>query len=81
LAIVIAVPVLSAIQLTIKLYDPDFLEPVIASLHVQIAALVVLWPVYSYRLDKVDFDVYKPDADNSTPPASTTIGSAQAGHP
>jgi hypothetical protein len=65
-AIVIAMPVLLTIQLTIKLYDPEFLEPVIASLHAQIAALVMLWPLYSYRLDKVDFDVYRKDAENST---------------
>jgi hypothetical protein len=79
-AIVIAMPVLVVIQLIVKLYDPEFLEPVIASLHVQIAALVMLWPVYRYRVDKVDFDVYKPDARDSTAAASTTIHSPQEGH-
>jgi MFS family permease len=78
-AIVIAMPVALTIQLTIKLYDPEFLEPVIASLHMQIAALVLLWPVYSYRLDKVDFDVYRQDPRDSTAAASTTIASPQAG--
>jgi hypothetical protein len=74
-AIVIATPVLVTIQLIIKLYDPEFLEPVIASLHVQIAVLVLLWPAYRYRLDKVDFDVYR-DGEDSTA-ASTTTGSPQ----
>jgi MFS family permease len=78
-AFVIAMPLLTAIWLIIKLYDPEFLEPVIASLHVQIAALVLLWPVFSYRLDKVDFDVYRSDADNPTPAASAGTGSPQAG--
>ena len=62
----IALPVMLAIRLTIKLYDPELLEPVIASLSAQLISLVWLWPAYRYRADKVDFDVYRRDAREST---------------
>ena len=75
LAACIATPVLITANLTIKLFDPDLLEPVIASLFCQGVALALLWPLYSYRVDKVDFDVYKRDARDSTPDASARISS------
>jgi MFS family permease len=75
LAFCIAIPVLTTAQLIIKLFDPDLLEPVIASLYCQGGALALLWPLYSYRVDKVDFDVYRQDARESTPDASARISS------
>jgi len=75
LAACIATPVLITVQLTIKLFDPDLLEPVIASLFCQGVALALLWPLYSYRVDKVDFDVYRGDAQHLTPDASARVGS------
>lgn len=75
LAFCIAYPVLMTVWLTIKLFDPDILEPVIASLYCQGIALATLWPAYSYRVDKVDFDVYRQDAKDSTPDASARISS------
>ena len=74
----IAFPVVFAIQLIVKLYDPDFLEPVVASLATQIVSLAWLGPAYRYRVDKIDFDVYKQDARDSKANASTTIGSASS---
>jgi hypothetical protein len=73
LAFIIATPLLIVTQLIIKLYDPDFLEPVIASVWVQVAALLLL-SIYNYRVESIDFDVYKQDARDST----ATIGSTQA---
>jgi len=70
LAFCIVSPVLITAQLIIKLFDPDLLEPVIASLYCQGIALAALWPLYGYRVDKVDFDVYRKDAPESTPDAS-----------
>jgi hypothetical protein len=75
LAFCIAYPVLLTVWLTIKLFDPDLLEPVIASLYCQGIALALLWPSYSYRVDKVDFDVYKRDAQDATPDMSARISS------
>jgi hypothetical protein len=72
----IAMPVVTAAQLLVKIYDPEFLEPVIVSLHLQVVALALLWPRYSYRMDKIDFDVYRSDAGEA--PGST---SARAGSP
>ena len=72
-------PVWFAIRLTVKIYDPEFLEPVLASLGAQLVSLAWLWPSYIYRVDKIDFDVYKKDARDSTDAASNSIGSAQAG--
>lgn len=69
-AFCIAYPVLMTIWLTIKIFDPDLLEPVITSLFCQGIALAVLWHSYSYRVDEVDFDVYRPDAKDSTPGTS-----------
>lgn len=65
LAACIVVPVLTAASLIIKLFDPDLLQPVIASLFCQGVALALLWPLYQHRVDKVDFDVYKREADAS----------------
>lgn len=75
LAFSIAYPVLLTVWLTIRIFDPDLLEPVIASLYCQGIALALLWPTYSYRVDKVDFDVYRQDAQDSTPDASARISS------
>jgi hypothetical protein len=76
----IAIPVATTVLLLVKLLaGPDFLEPVVASLHVQIFGLGLLWLSYRNRGDKVDFDVYKRDARDSTAVDSTTIGSPQAG--
>jgi hypothetical protein len=58
----IAYPVLITVWLTIKIFDPDLLEPVIASLYCQGIAVAVLWPSFTYRVDQVDFDVYRRDA-------------------
>ena len=71
----IAVPVLITAQLIIKLFYPDLLEPAIASLLCQGVAVTLLWPLYSYRADKVDFDVYREDAKDPTPDASARINS------
>ena len=72
----IAIPLAIAAMLLVKgLVDPDFLEPVVNSLYVQIIALAMFWPSFHYRSDKTDFDVYRRDAGDSTA-ASTTIGSA-----
>lgn len=59
LAVCIAYPVLLTVWLAIRIFDPDLLEPVIASLYCQGIALALLWPSYSYRVDKIDFDVYR----------------------
>ena len=67
LAFCIAYPVLLTAWLTIKIFDPDLLEPVIATLYCQGIALALMWPSYSYRVDKVNFDVYRPDGPDSAP--------------
>jgi hypothetical protein len=59
LAFCIAYPVLMTVWLTIKIFDPDLLEPVITSLYCQGIALASLWHSYSYRVDEIDFDVYR----------------------
>lgn len=61
---------LFAALLTIKSY-----EPVMTSFFVQGLALALLWGSYSYRVDKMDFDVYRQDAQDSTPDASARISS------
>ena len=66
LAFCITYPVLITVWLTIKLFAPDLLEPVIASLYCQGIALALLLPSYSHRVDQVDFDVYKRDAQDAT---------------
>jgi amino acid transporter len=76
LAFCIAYPVLLTVWLTIKIFDPHLLEPVIASLFCQGVALASLWPSYSYRVDKVDFDVYRQDTKDATPDASARISSS-----
>jgi hypothetical protein len=65
LAFSIAFPVLFATLLTIRPF-----ESVMTSLFVQGLALALLGPSYFYRMDKVDFDVYRQDARDSTPDAS-----------
>lgn len=75
LAFSIAYPVLLTVWLTIRIFDPDLLEPVIASLYCQGIALALLWPSYSHRVDEVDFDVYREDGQDSTPDASARISS------
>jgi hypothetical protein len=77
LAFCIAIPVLNTAQLIIKLFDPEFLEPVIASLYCLGGALALLWPLYNYRVDNVDFDVYRQDARDSTPDAPARISAPQ----
>jgi MFS family permease len=74
LAACIAMPVLITATLIIKRFDPDFLEPVIASLYCQGAALALLWPLYRYRVDNIDYDVYRRDVEDSTPDASARAG-------
>jgi MFS family permease len=68
LAVCIATPVLITAQLIIKSFDPDLLEPVITSVYCQGIALALLWPLYNYRVEKVDFDVYRRDARDSHQP-------------
>jgi putative effector of murein hydrolase len=75
LAFCIAYPMLTTANLIIKFFDPDLLEPVIASLVCQGSALALLWPFYSYRVDKIDFDVYRRDARDLTSDASARISS------
>jgi hypothetical protein len=75
LAVSIALPVLITANLIVKLFDPDLLEPVIASLFCQGVAAALLWPLYSYRADKVDFDVYRRDARDSMPDPSARTSS------
>jgi hypothetical protein len=59
----IAVALLVATNLILKVaLGPDFLEPVIASLFCQGAALIGLWPSLWGRVDNIDFDVYRQDA-------------------
>jgi hypothetical protein len=58
------------VWLTIEILDPAFLEPVITSLFCQGVALASLWHFYSYRVNEVDFDVYRTNAGASTPDAS-----------
>jgi hypothetical protein len=58
----IAYPMLIATLLILKAtFGPDTLEPVIASLYCQFAALV-LWPHYNPPVDRIDFDVYRAEA-------------------
>jgi len=64
LAYCLVYPALLTTWLTLRHVDPHLFEPVIASLFCQGIALALLWPMYSYRLDKVDFDVYRPDAQS-----------------
>jgi hypothetical protein len=75
LAFCIAYPVLVTAQLTGKLFDPGTFEPVIASLFCQGTALALLWPLYSFRVDSLNFDVYRSDAQDATPDASARISS------
>jgi hypothetical protein len=70
LAFCIAFPVLFAALLIIKPF-----ESVMTSLFVQGIALALLGPSYFYRMDKVDFDVYRQEAKGSTPNASARISS------
>lgn len=72
LAVCIGVPLLITANLIVKLLDPGRLEPVIASLFCQGVAVALLWPIYSYRLDEVDFDVYRQDARDSMPDPSVS---------
>lgn len=65
LILAIVTPLSIATQLVLKVLAPEMaetLEPVIASVYSQVTLLAVLWPSYSYRIDKVNFDVYKQDA-------------------
>jgi hypothetical protein len=74
----IGAPIAITALLLVKLFaGPDFLEPVVTSLYVQGILLVLLWPSYRYRTDKIDFDVYRQDARESSPAAPTTMGSAR----
>jgi hypothetical protein len=58
----IAYPVLIATLLAVKaFFGPDTLEPVVASLYCQFAALV-MWPSYNPQVDKMHFDVYRGNA-------------------
>jgi MFS family permease len=66
----VALPALLAALLTLKLFGPRPIEPAYVSLYMQGCAVALLWPAYRYRVDKVNFDVYKQDAGDSTPDAS-----------
>jgi len=58
-----AIPAIVVINLVIKVVlGPDVAEPVVASLVCQLAGVAVLWPSYVARVNKVDFDVYRHDA-------------------
>lgn len=62
LAICLAAPVLITAVLVVKATgSPDFLGPSMTSLYCQGFALAMLWPQYRYRVEKIDFDVYRPD--------------------
>lgn len=59
----IGIPALVATNLVVKaVLGPDVAEPMIASLMCQLAGLMVMWPGYIAKLNKVDFDVYRQDA-------------------
>jgi len=60
----IGLPALVATNLIIKLVlGPETAEPVVASLYCQLAGLIVLLPSYLARkVNKVDFDAYRQDA-------------------
>jgi len=73
LSICIVVPVLIMISLVIKTFAADVLAPFIATLYCMACAVVTLWP--RWRADRVDFDVYKADARDSTTGASATVRS------
>jgi hypothetical protein len=70
LGVCIGVSVLITGDLLLKLLDLELLEPVIASLFCQGAAVALLWPLYSYRADQVDFEVYRGEAPDSALGAS-----------
>jgi hypothetical protein len=54
--------VLIATLLAVKaFFGLDTLEPVVASLYCQFAALV-MWPSYNPQVDKMHFDVYRGNA-------------------
>jgi hypothetical protein len=58
-----SIPAIVVINLVIKVVlGPDVAEPVVASLVCQLAGVAVLWPSYVARVNKVDFDVYRQDA-------------------
>lgn len=66
LAACIALPVLVTANLMLKLVEPDLLEPVVASVFCQAAALALLWPSYRQGVDTVDFDVYRADPSSAS---------------
>jgi hypothetical protein len=67
-------PVLLTAWLAIRIVDPHLLEPIFASLFCQGIALASLWPSYSYRVDQIDFEVYR-QPRGSAPDASATVSS------
>ena len=71
----VALPALLAALLTLKLFGPRSLEPAFVSLYMQGCALAVLWPAYRYRVDKVNFDVYRQDGNDPPPDESARINS------
>jgi len=69
----IAGPLGITVVLLVKAFaDPEFLEPVMSSLYVQVIALAMIWPSLSFRADKIDFDVYRRDAGDSTAAPTAT---------
>ena len=66
-----------AVLLVKAFIGTEFLEPVMNSLYVQLVALAMIWPSLRYRVDKIDFDVYRGDAGDSTT-VPTPIGSTQS---
>jgi len=75
LAFCIALPVLITANLLGKLLAPQLLEPVMASLFCQGTAVALLWPFYTYRVDNVDFDVYRRDERDAMPPPAASTSS------
>jgi len=68
LGLCIAMPVLITVTLIIKSYDADSFEPFVTTLYCLGCAAVMLWP--RWRVDRIDYDVYRDDARNPAPGTS-----------
>lgn len=77
LATCIAMPVLVTIVLLVKYVDPDILEPFLTSLFCQAFSVATLWPTYVQRVDMIDYEVYRGDANAP----ETSQGAASAVSP
>jgi MFS family permease len=74
LTICIVYPVLITATLMIKSFNPNILQPFVMSLYCQGCALAALWP--RYRLDRIDFAVYRRSEQDSAPGVSASISSS-----